>query len=178
MSKRPRQKIARLLILTLIPVLAAAGGCTGTAPLVAGNTVRDFSLRTIDGNRFYLNQHRGEVLVLVFWATWCTHCKHELAEITGLSREFPGVRVAGICTDPENTVQIRQMIREMNLNYPVLMDPGGGLFKKLGFRALPTTVVIGPDSRAELIYKGFNAQIYRQMKAKISRLLESAPSDS
>ena len=152
-----------------------SAGCGGDKPLTKGDVLPDFMLQTIDHTRFYANRQRGHVMVLVFWTTWCNHCKQELIEIKKLPDQFaPGqVTVAGICTDPENLDQIRQVVHGFNIEFPILLDEGARLSKRLGLNAYPTTVAVGQDGRVMMVAKGFNDAVYRQMTSKITLTLEA-----
>ena len=150
-------------------------GCAGNKPLAQGDILPAFMLQTIDHTRFYANRQKGHVTVLVFWATWCNYCKQELIEIKKLPAQFaPGrVMVAGICTDPENAEQIRQVVQGFHINFPMLLDEGARLFKRLGLNAYPTTVAVDPDGRVIMIAKGFSETVYHQMMSKITLALEA-----
>ena len=143
--------------------------------MTAGDTLPGFRLQTIDHTRFYANRQKGHVMVLVFWATWCTHCKQELIEIKKLPARFaPGrVMVAGICTDPENAELIKEVVQGFHIDFPMLLDEGARLFKRFGLNAYPTTVAVGPDGRVIMVAKGFNDTVYRQMVSKITLALEA-----
>nr|WP_319394741.1 TlpA disulfide reductase family protein [uncultured Desulfobacter sp.] len=162
-------------LLAVIMFSLVFAGCGGDKPLIQGDTLPDFMLQTTDHTRFYANRQRGHVMVLVFWATWCNHCKQELIEIKKLPDQFaPGqVTVAGICTDPENTDHIRQVVQGFNIEFPILLDEGARLFKRLGLNAYPTTVAVGQDGRVIMVAKGFNDAVYRQMTSKITLTLEA-----
>ncbi len=157
------------LIAVIFPALVLSGGCTGEKPLAVGDRVHDFRLETLDHGRFYLNRHQGRVKVLVFWATWCTHCKQELGELSGLAQSYPKDRLtlAGICTDPENASGVRETVTGLGLTFPILLDPGGNLAGKWGIRALPTTLVMDSGGKVISIHKGFNPQIFQHLKSRI-----------
>lgn len=110
------------------------------------STLLALSLPDEHGAQQSLNQWRGKVLVVNFWATWCVPCREEMPEFVRFQNEFggKGLQFVGIAVDQRDKVQ--QFTREIGLNYPALI---GGLdamelSRTLGNRlmALPFTVVL------------------------------------
>ena len=133
---------------------------------------KDFRLDTLTHERFYLNQHKGKVVVLVFWTTWCSVCKGELVElntIKDVSRNGDLV-VAGICSDPENIDTLKEVTETLNIEYPVLLDKGQTVTGKYKVSAFPTTIIIDQKGIVSFIREGYNSSIASQLKTKISSL--------
>ena len=64
-------------------------------------TAPDFRLNTLSGDVFRLSDHRGEVVVVNVWATWCAPCRVEMPGFVDLQREYrdEGVQFVGIAVD-------------------------------------------------------------------------------
>jgi|SRR5450755_1809675 len=130
-------------------VLALAGGA---ALAVWDQTPRDatkllaLSLPDTSGRQQSLDQWRGKVLVVNFWATWCEPCRKEMPEFVIAQRELGtrGLQFVGIAVDQKEKVE--QFAKDLDLNYPALI--GGydavDISKSLGndLSALPFTVII------------------------------------
>jgi peroxiredoxin len=130
-------------------VLALAGGA---ALAVWDQTPRDatkllaLSLPDTSGRQQSLDQWRGKVLVVNFWATWCEPCRKEMPEFVVAQRELGtrGLQFVGIAVDQKEKVE--QFAKDLDLNYPALI--GGydavDISKSLGndLSALPFTVII------------------------------------
>lgn len=104
---------------------------------------RDFEVPTLGGGSFSLAKHRGKVVFLNFWATWCKPCIEEMPAIERLGRRFangPFV-VLAVSGDP-NSSRVGPFLAEHRVTLPVGLDPAGDLAKSFGVRALPTTVII------------------------------------
>ena len=82
------------------------------------------NLPDIDGVSQPVSQWQGNVIVVNFWATWCTPCREEIPEFIELQREYAdqGLTFVGIAIDQENKVVAYS--KEFGINYPVLV---GGL---------------------------------------------------
>jgi peroxiredoxin len=137
-----------------------------------GKTVTNFRLNTLGHERFYLNQHKGKVVVLVFWATWCRACKTQMVVLQTFTA-LPGwqdVIVAAVCTDPENLADVKSIVQNLKISYPVLLDPDARLFNKFQLTAYPTTLIIGPQGRLSFTRVGYDAAIMNQIKSKVISL--------
>ena len=112
----------------------------------------DFSIETLRGDSFRLSEHRGEVVVLNFWATWCPPCREEIPMFVDLQRELgeEGLQFVGVALErsagPE---KVRAFAEKMNINYPIGMGTGRIAKKYGGVRGLPMTFIIGTDGTVE-----------------------------
>lgn len=109
------------------------------------------SLPDTQGVAQSLQQWRGKVLVVNFWATWCEPCRAEMPEFVRAQRELGphGLQFVGIAVDQPD--KVIQFAKELDLNYPALI--GGydamDLSKSLGntLVALPFTVIFDREGR-------------------------------
>jgi thiol-disulfide isomerase/thioredoxin len=108
----------------------------------------EFRLTDITGTPLNLSDYQGEVVLLDFWATWCTPCRWEVPDLVELQGKYraSGLRVIGISLD-DDAGPIRKFYKEFDMNYPVALggDPLSNLFG--GIPGLPTTFLIGRDGR-------------------------------
>lgn len=143
----------RLLVAFFL--LAALAGCAEPAPdpepadpavsSDASAPTLDFTRPTLDGGTFTLSDHRGEVVVLNFWATWCMPCLAEIPEFVRLQEELrdQDVQFVGVSQDRGGLDDIRPFAEEMDVNYPLLPDPELDISAQFGgVPALPTTFIL------------------------------------
>jgi thiol-disulfide isomerase/thioredoxin len=111
----------------------------------------DMAMQTIDGTEIDLEQFRGKIVLLNFWATWCPPCAQELPALGELARKYPdtlvvlGVNLDGyVAHDSSDRVVggVRRFIAEHKVDYPVLMDNSGEMARRFGGEVLPTTAWI------------------------------------
>jgi thiol-disulfide isomerase/thioredoxin len=151
----------KLAIAVVAVVFAAAGVLVyqwragpfdgGPDPVLAGQRVFAARLAGLDGATLTLEQWRGKVLVVNFWATWCAPCREEIPEFIKFQSAYDarGVQFIGIAVDTAERVAV--YAKEMGINYPLLV---GGLetmelARELGDRAgvLPFSLVIDRSGR-------------------------------
>lgn len=147
------------LSVLLAAVIGAGGGIVAVSWLQQGpqQVVQRpaFSLPELDGPVRHINEWDGEVVVLNFWATWCTPCREEIPLFTQLQNDFAdqGVRFLGVAIDdPE---PIRGFLAQVTMDYPTLygmesaLDVAADYGNERG--TLPYTVVI--DRNGEIVMR-------------------------
>ncbi len=108
-----------------------------------GRPAPDFDLQGAYGGAFHLDSFRGRPVLLVFWNTNCSICRHELPL---LDRMFPeamrqGVEIAAVNIGDADGA--REVMRRMHLLN--LVDPDGRTAQRYGVNGVPKLVMIGPD---------------------------------
>jgi len=143
----------RWVLFAVIPAAALAAGLyfgrqglTTTPEPAAAAALAGLALPDPDGKEQRLDQWRGKVVVVNFWATWCAPCREEMPEFMKAQKEHgpKGLQFVGIAVDQADKVS--QFAGEIGLNYPTLVGGFGAmeLSKTLGnsLMALPFTVVL------------------------------------
>ena len=124
----------------------------------------------INGGRWNLADHRGEVVLINFWATWCPPCRQETPGLVKLSNNYraKGVAILGISLDEGGTEAIQAFVHEFHLPYPVgLVGPESPWASAV--ESLPTTILVDRDGRVAKTYMGAVRESVFQ--ADIDRLL-------
>ena len=108
-------------------------------------TAEDFTLPTPDGGTFRLSEHRGKVVLINFWATWCPPCREEMPSMQRLyagqkDRRFTMVAVA---LDSSPTL-VGPYLKQSGITFPVALDPRMDLAQSYGVRALPASFIVDP----------------------------------
>ena len=132
----------------------------------------EFQAAGLDGHTAWkLSDHRGKVVLLNFWASWCPPCRMETPGLVRLAREYAGkgLEVAGVAMDDSDQLgAVRRFVSERQIPYPILLPPPGDpLAAKV--ESLPTTLLIDPQGRVAKTYYGAESEnVFRQ---DIDRLL-------
>ena len=144
-----------VLGITVVGVTAASifssGGSSPTRAWIEPAEPREapaFTLDRLNGDTFRLQEHRGKVVVLNFWATWCPPCREEVPDFVSLQRDLgdQGLQFVGVALErTPDPKAVRAFADEMNVNYPIGLGNGTIAEKYGGVRTLPTTFVIGPE---------------------------------
>lgn len=107
-----------------------------------------FLMTDLDGQAVSTAQWNGKVVILVFWATWCPPCRAEIPMLVHLqSRYKDKLRVVGVSLDDATPAEVRGFVKQMGMNYPVVMADERLVEEYGGVPALPTAFVIGPDGK-------------------------------
>jgi len=117
-------------------------------------------LDDLKGGSHTLVDWRGKVLLVNFWATWCLPCRQEIPLLVKLQAKYAaqGLQVVGIATDEQNQQDVRAFMKQMVVNYPILMGDNQvpQLIAALGgnYIGLPYTVVLDRGGRVLKIHPG------------------------
>jgi cytochrome c biogenesis protein CcmG/thiol:disulfide interchange protein DsbE len=114
-----------------------------------------FALPNASGREVRLEDYRGEVVVLNFWATWCHGCKQELPWFVRFEKEYGsrGMAVIGASTDKDGWTSVTPYLKKKPLNYPVVIADET-LTSAYGLSAMPMTVLIDRQGRVAATYTG------------------------
>lgn len=90
-----------------------------------------------------LSSYKGKVLVLNFWASWCTACKAEAPLLTHISNIYQakGVQFLGVDVSDKNTPALA-FRSKYKINYPSVVDPQAKVASTYGVFGLPSTFII------------------------------------
>ena len=135
------------------------------------------------GKKHSLEEYKGKVVVINFWATWCGYCVRELPEFEKVYKEFGSNKkdvvilgVAGPKTkENPNNVDVEKdkiisFLKKKNVTYPTLMDEAGKSFDDYGVKYFPTTYVINKNGYLEGFVNG--AISGEQLKNAINETLK------
>jgi peroxiredoxin len=172
--------IPRWLIIAILGLLALGAGAfvardafMPSAARDSASTLLGVALPDLEGREQRLDQWRGKVLVVNFWATWCAPCREEMREFiaTQKAEGSKGLQFVGIAIDQVDKVQ--KFAKDIDLNYPALIGGYGAmeLSKTLGneLMALPFTVIVSRDGKVAHTQLGPLKQA--KLEAVIAKLL-------
>ncbi len=156
--------------------ILAAGAATGPAGRL--NTIAPDFIRTdLAGRPLRLNQFRGRVVLLNFWATWCGPCLEEIPVFSRWQRRYgdAGLQVIGVSMDDDEAV-VRRFLAKQGVPYPILMGDASLGERFGGVYGLPQSFLI--DARGLIVFRGVGEPNIEALRAQIEGLLVTAHTTS
>lgn len=174
MRKSSMFVLSCLVVLTLIGWSGSAFASSPEEPEDQRILVPDFTLSTNTNETFRLSDHRGSIVVLNFWASWCQPCRMEMPEFQELHEEFADSE--GVVLFLLNQIDGRQETAEKgamyletnNFTMTNLLDYGTVGRNIFGIPGLPTTVVIDAEGYF------FDYAVGATTKAAVLQMIEAA----
>ena len=119
-----------------------------------------------------LNKHKGKVVYLDFWASWCGPCRKSFPWMNNIQKKYQqqGFSVISINLDA-NKGLAEKFLLEIPANFPVIYDPKGKIAKHFNIQGMPSSILIGRDGQIKLHHTGFFKKNIPQYQQEIEQLL-------
>jgi peroxiredoxin len=159
------------LVGTLVVILAFASA--GHAAAI-GDQAPDFTLPTLSGETVSLDSLKGKVLLLNFWASWCTPCQEELPEFQKFHQKYQdrGFSVVGINID-KRQAKAEKFVELFGLTFPVVLDPDSATIREYKGRSMPISYLVDQQGVIRQVFFGFNPSKLPGMEAAITEVLDA-----
>jgi len=129
-----------------------------------GQLVPDFKFRTDAGKTMNIKDLRGKIILINFFATWCSPCKREMPE---LQKEWLSLKEKDfflISIGREETMQkVKNFKQKRKLAFPMAPDPERKIYKKFATKFIPRNIVIDKNGRILFQSEGFNMEEFNKM---------------
>ncbi|MCL2377929.1 MAG: TlpA family protein disulfide reductase [Defluviitaleaceae bacterium] len=132
----------------------------------------DFSVELLTGETFTLSEHRGTVVVLDFWATWCGPCVAKMPTVQTLSEQFgDSVKFVGINVG-ESRGRVQEFINERGFTFPIGVDEDNYIHRNLyPSPGVPYMVIINGDGVITDTFLGGGEGLIHRYEAAILEAL-------
>jgi peroxiredoxin len=155
---------------------SSEGASAGTESALVGKPAPDFELELLGGDKFHLAEHKGKIIVLDFWATWCSNCLQTMPELAQVHRDSAGSDVKVVAVNLEETPQeITAMLERHRLQIPVALDRDGVVATKYGVTAIPQTVIIDREGNVVRHFIGGGPHLGKNLADSLHGLLLGVP---
>lgn len=138
-----------VLLVGFLGVLGASLIKKASPPVKVGDVMPEFSLTTFDGSSIQSSDLRGKVVVINFWASWCTTCADEAEDLQTVWKEFePDGKVVFLGVDYSDTeAEAKAYIQYFGLTYPSGPDLGTRISQLFRITGVPETYVFDTSGR-------------------------------
>jgi thiol-disulfide isomerase/thioredoxin len=152
-------------LLVLAAIWYAVGGreaAPGPAVVEVNHPAPSFKLRTIDGGEFDLSAHRGKVVLINFWGTWCEPCKEETPALQAAYTKLrdAGLVIVGVDLYSDERrlgsgeQQVRQFANRYGVEYPIALDETGQVARDYRLYPIPVSYFVDPKGNVRYIRIG------------------------
>ena len=136
----------------------------------AAGPAKPFALKDLSGRTVSLGDFKGKVVLLDFWATFCSPCVKAMPKLQKLHDQnaAKGFAVVGIATDEEGEKLVRPMVAKTKVSYPILLD-NAAVWKAYGVETLPALFLIGRDG--QVIQRFGGGADHKTIEAAVAKAL-------
>ena len=162
-----------LLILSLVIFNVSAAGYK----IKKGDVPPDYLGEDRQGNKVLVSEHKGKLVVISFWATWCGPCRRELPILDQLQDQLSDdiLKVVAVnYKESKNAYKRNRSIKRVFRNSDVTLtnDKEGSIGKSYGVRGIPHLIIIGRNGRVVYQNRGYGDKTADKLASIINRLLK------
>ncbi|MCC7430179.1 TlpA family protein disulfide reductase [bacterium] len=132
-----------------------------------GKIAPNFSWKDAEGNLQTLENLRGKVVILDFWATWCPPCRAEIPHFIDLYSDYSskGLVIVGVSVDQEGISVVENFVKQNKMNYPQVVVKED-VVRAYGISPIPTTFILDKEGKIVNRYIGYNEKIVFEEEIK------------
>ena len=166
-SKLTFMKIAALPLISCL--LFTGGNAAASAPQ---GQAPDFALKGSDGVNMRLSEHRGEVVMINFWASWCAPCRQEMPLLEELYTQYEplGFTILAVNVE-EDSSKALAMLDDIPVSFPTLFDPQSTVSKLYDVVAMPTSILVDRDGNMRYLHHGYKPGYEEQYQQQVRELI-------
>lgn len=132
----------------------------------------DQSLLTLDGTPVSLNDLRGQVVLLDFWASWCGPCRESFPWMNSVQQRYgdDGLVIVGVNLD-QDPAAARSFLQDVPAEFTILLDSQAQWPEAYGLFGMPSSYLIDRQGRIRAAHIGFHSNKVANYEATIAQLL-------
>jgi len=127
-----------------------------------GTAAIDFNCQDLKGQTWSLDKVRGKVVLLRFWADWCPYCRYEMPVIDKYYRKLNKEGFLVLAVNVKQSAEVAlAFTAQLDITFPVPLDPEGKLARRYGVYAIPTNFLIDREGTIREILIG---EVFKEEK--------------
>jgi peroxiredoxin len=140
-----------------------------------GGAAPAFSIETDAGGQFALDELRGKVVVLNFFATWCGACLMELPHVQKMWDEYKGREdfVLLVVGREETAESVAAFRKQHGYSFPMAADPQRAVYARFAKEFIPRTYVISPEGKICFAACGYDEQEFAELQEELAKRLSA-----
>jgi peroxiredoxin len=133
----------------------------------------DFTLKSAEGHNLRLQEQRGQVVLVNFWASWCGPCRVEMPHLNKLYDKYraSGFTLLAVNID-DDPLHGAKTAERWGLKFPVLLDADKRVSKLYDLGSMPATVLIDRDGKVRFLHRGYRDGMELQYEQQIRQLVK------
>lgn len=176
-SARTVLKIAGNLLMIFVMLATITATVTFTPDKLyaaprSGQSAPNFKVISTSGQPLSLDNYRGYVLVIDFFATWCQPCRESIPHLIEMNRKYgkQGLQVLGLSADEDGERLVKSFAEEHHITYPIALA-GESTLVDYGVRSVPVMFIIDKKGSVAGVFRGFTDEVGRSTEQLIKKLL-------
>jgi thiol-disulfide isomerase/thioredoxin len=149
--------ISRLfaLIVSVLLLMASQSFAAGGFRLMDPVAAPDLALNALAGDKRNLNDYKGKVVLVNFWATWCPPCRREMPSMQRLKEKMSGRPFVILGVDSaEQREEVEDFLKMVKVDFPILLDPDSMATRRWKVFALPTSFLVDRNGKVRYSFSG------------------------
>jgi thiol-disulfide isomerase/thioredoxin len=164
----------------LSSIVLIAAATLMALPAAAGSTVSvaapGFDLPTRSGSRIRLQDLRGQVVMINFWASWCGPCRQEFPVLEQMYRKYAPMGFSLVAVNVEtDTADAERFLAQLPVSFPVAYDHDNQVSGEYGVSAMPTTLIVDRKGQVRWLHRAYKPGDEDEYLNQIRAMLREAP---
>lgn len=171
-------RLSAMVVNGLAPLLAVTAACVlALVPPTAhaaevGQALPVASVPSAEGSAVPLHDGKARLTYVDFWASWCGPCRQSFPWMNRMQAKYgpQGLRIVAVNLDTSRA-DAQAFLKEVPATVTLGFDPKGEAARRVGVRAMPSSVLLGPDGKVLMQHSGFRAEDEAELESRIAAAL-------